>query len=441
MRITVGYTIRRIASFTVLLVLGLMCSNPTIALSLTHDADGRATWDVNGANADRAAIYAAAESAVNTGLLSQFTYAYPAQPASNDKLCAMNAPRTLANQRWADWSTNSSELQAIQELIWATSSQQAAGIRLVYQAFYNESALVARMGSSLYALYAQEREDQRQAYFAAVNKIYGAALVPAKPPSILTLLAKDESTQAKLSSASQAAEQIIAPLRGDYAVYFYALNGGGSFALNGQFALSSASLMKMPTLIALYREADAGRINLDTVYTLEESDMQGGAGILADEQPGYALTYRELARLMGEYSDNTAYEIITRVLGESLIQETINLLGMSQTSFVERLTTAEDMGVLFRKLYQGQVVSDQSRDEILSFIINTAYEDRISLGIPDGITVAHKVGTKIGILSDAGIVFAQDPYILVIMSQRTAAAQASWALPEISRIIYAQWEQ
>jgi len=246
----------------------------------------------------------------------------------------------------------------------------------------------------------------------------------------------------KFEEERQAVEQIIEPLRGTYGIYFRDLEKGDAFSINSLEKMTAASLIKMPTLLTLYREADAGRINLDTIYKLQAADRRGGAGSLIGRPEGSEVSYREMAKLMGEQSDNTAFNIVAnKILGGEKIQNTINLLGMRQTSFNDNITTPEDMGLLFRKLLQEKVVTDKSRDEILSFITNTIWESRIPAGIPKGIKVSHKIGSDIGVVSDAGIVFAKKPFILVIMSQNANEIEAGKALPEIAKKIYEMWEK
>ena len=98
------------------------------------------------------------------------------------------------------------------------------------------------------------------------------------------------------------------------------------------------------------------------------------------------------------------------------------------------------MGILFRKLYLEKVVSDKDRDEILAFITDTIWEDRIPAGVPKGIKVSHKIGTEIGAISDAGIVFGSKPFILVIMTEEANEIEAKKVLPEITKKIYEMYE-
>jgi beta-lactamase class A len=234
----------------------------------------------------------------------------------------------------------------------------------------------------------------------------------------------------------KALEEILKPLRGTYGIYLQDLSSKNILAINAKKQFTAASLIKLPVMLTLYREAEAGRINLETVYRLQEADRRGGAGSLQYKPAGYEITYRKLAEFMGKQSDNTAFSILSRILGEDKIQTVIDSLGMRETSFEENLTTPEDIGIFFERLYRGRVVSDKNRDEILGFLTDTIWEERIPAGLPKGVKTAHKIGSETRVVSDAGIIFSEKPFILAILSQEVNEIEANKALVEITKKIY-----
>jgi len=245
----------------------------------------------------------------------------------------------------------------------------------------------------------------------------------------------------KFEKQKAAVELLLEPLRGKYGIYFEDLEIKESFGINAKETYTAASLIKMPVMLTLYREAEAGRINLEEIYKLQATDKRPGAGALQYKSVGYEISFRKMAELMGKQSDNTAFNVISQNLSAEKIQATINALGMKTTSYADNLTSPEDMGIFFRKLYSERVVSDKSRDEILSFITDTIWEERIPVGVPKGIKVSHKIGTELGVISDAGIVFAPKPFILVIMTEEANEIEAKKALPEITKKIYESTQQ
>jgi len=240
----------------------------------------------------------------------------------------------------------------------------------------------------------------------------------------------------KFEKEKEEIEKMIEPLRGRYGVYFQDLESKSSFEINGKEKFAAASLIKLPVILTLYWEGSEGRIDLDTIYKLKESDKRSGAGSLVGKPVGFEITYRKMAELMGKQSDNTAFFVLSKILGAEKIQAEIEALGMKDTSFANQETSPEDIGLFFRKLYGENVVSDKDKEEILSFMTDTIWEDRIPAGVPEGIKVAHKIGTLPGVISDGGIVFGPKPFVLVILTQDINEIEAKKELPEISKKIW-----
>jgi len=69
-------------------------------------------------------------------------------------------------------------------------------------------------------------------------------------------------------------------------------------------------------IVELYRQALEGKINLDERYLLRETDKTLGSGVLQHLQEGLNPTIRDLAKLMMTLSDNTATDIIMKMLGQ-----------------------------------------------------------------------------------------------------------------------------
>jgi len=227
-------------------------------------------------------------------------------------------------------------------------------------------------------------------------------------------------------------------LKGAYGVFVQDLASRESYGINQNQVFGAASLVKLPVLVALFKEVEAGNLDLETKYTLKTEDKRSGAGSLYYKPAGTVYTYREMAELMGNQSDNTAFNVFKKILGGEKIQGVVNSLGMSQTNIVEFEPSHKDIGRLFYRLYKENILIRDHRDELLSFLTETAWEDRIPAGIPKEIKVSHKVGTEIGIISDAGIVFAEKPFILVILSQGVLEKEAAEILPKIAETVYQQ---
>ena len=225
-------------------------------------------------------------------------------------------------------------------------------------------------------------------------------------------------------------------LRGEYGLYVYRFDDQNGYGLHQNESFPAASLMKLPAMLRFYQEVEKGNLDPETKYVLKENDKILGAGILQGKASGSTYAYKQLVEFMGQYSDNTALKVMRQVLGDTKIQETIDELGMVKTSLKEFETTPQDIGLFFQKLYRGKLINDEHRDEMLVFLTKTAFEDWLPKGLPGNIKVVHKIGKDLGTFSDGGIVFAEKPFVMVMMSKNARELEANEVLPKISKIIW-----
>lgn len=250
------------------------------------------------------------------------------------------------------------------------------------------------------------------------------------------VLEKDDKTQEKSDLVKSRFVEETRKLSGVYGFYVYRLYDDTSYGIYERETFQAASLIKLPVLYALYHEAEEGRISLDKAYTLRETDKIPGSGSLYSDPAGSKITYREMAQAMGKQSDNTAYGIVVSTIGEAQIQELTYEIGMANTVFETNETTPYEIGLFFRKLWNGTLLKEEYSQEILEHLTETIYEDRIPAGIPEDIRVAHKVGTEVNVIADAGIVYAPRPFVLVIMSKGVVEKEARDVFPELARIVW-----
>ena len=232
----------------------------------------------------------------------------------------------------------------------------------------------------------------------------------------------------------------IESLSGVYGLYVIRLNSGVDYGVNENDIFEPASLNKLPVMLAMYIEVENDNLDLETIYVLKDSDKVAGSGSLYGKPEGYELTYGDMLSYMGKESDNTAANIAKTFLGEEKIKQAIEIAGMSDTVVIgeNQKTTPYDIGTFFKKLWEGDIVSKKHRDELLGFITDTIYEKWLAAGIPSSIDVAHKYGREIHVVNDAGIIFADEPFVMVLLSKGVVENEADKAFPELSKIIYDQ---
>lgn len=228
----------------------------------------------------------------------------------------------------------------------------------------------------------------------------------------------------------------IQPLSGFYGFLVIRLNDGTSYGVSSDSKFQGASLLKLPLMTLMYKMSEEGNLNLDTKYTLKETDKVNGSGVLYTQTAGTVYTYRKLAEYMGKNSDRTAYKVMKDVIGADKFKNYLSQIGMNNTDIETGTTTPSDFGILFTKLWKGNLVSQSNRDEILSYLEDTIYEKWISAGVPKNIKVAHKFGQDLGVTADGGIILTDKPYVLIIMSQGITEHDADILFPKVSKDIY-----
>lgn len=228
----------------------------------------------------------------------------------------------------------------------------------------------------------------------------------------------------------------IQPLSGFYGFLVIRLNDGVGYGVSSSDKFQGASLLKLPLMTLMYKMSEEGTLNLDTKYTLKNSDKVKGSGVIYTDTEGTTYTYRKLAEYMGKSSDRTAYKVMKDVVGSDRLKAYLGEIGMNNTDIETGMTTPADLGIIFQKLWNGDLVNQTNRDQILGYLENTIYEKWITAGVPKEIKVAHKFGQDAGVTADAGIVLGNNPYVLVIMGQGITSRDAEILFPKVSKDIY-----
>lgn len=213
-------------------------------------------------------------------------------------------------------------------------------------------------------------------------------------------------------------QQIIEDEKGNYGIAFTNLTTGEQFGINEYEMFSAASVNKVPIVAVLYALEHEEKIDFNEQITLQEWDIQDyGTGSLRYQEPGTTYTIKTLAKLALKESDNTAAFILSEKIGTTVIQERIEKWGLTQTNMNDNTTSPADMRTLFLKIYNHELTTEGKTKELLGFMQETAFEDRISANLPGDVTVSHKTGDGIGSLHDVGIIRSGDEvYFLAVFT-------------------------
>lgn len=202
----------------------------------------------------------------------------------------------------------------------------------------------------------------------------------------------------------------IASASGVYGIYVYRLTTHAGYGIGADSTMPAASIMKVPMMVATYRQVEAGKIKLEDV--------------------------QELMEAMGKRSDNSAVQVLINKIGREFMRQTVKDLGMSHTDFDANTTTAYDLGVMWKNLYEGKLIQSPHWLQMQDFLTDSIFEERISAGVPEDIKVVHKVGTDLDIWADSGIVMSPKPFIITILNDDVDLNEAKELYPKLVQTIY-----
>src|SRR2546429_290079 len=92
------------------------------------------------------------------------------------------------------------------------------------------------------------------------------------------------------------------------------VRGGAPARVDGERAFPAASLFKLPILVEVLAEEDAGQLDPESQLQIRPEDWTDGSGVL-QARVGDRLTVRELTRLMIQESDNIAALVLLDAVG------------------------------------------------------------------------------------------------------------------------------
>jgi beta-lactamase class A len=227
-------------------------------------------------------------------------------------------------------------------------------------------------------------------------------------------------------------------------VYFRDLGSGDTLLVGANTRFHAASTMKVPVMIQLFRDRDAGALSLDdsvVVHNAFRSIVDSSPYLLdkADDSDSslYALegqrrSIRQLIDLMETVSSNLATNLLIDRVGANRANTTAHALGADSIlvlrgvedgkayrAGMNNTTTARDLGMLFTALAQYRAASPAACREMLDILARQFFTEGIPAGVPPGTRVAHKTGWIDGVVyHDAGVVYPASgaPYVLVVLT-------------------------
>ncbi len=250
-----------------------------------------------------------------------------------------------------------------------------------------------------------------------------ASFAPAKPePSLQELITKTlEGTE------------------GTYSVVVHHLVDGRYASLEPDYIYHTASLFKLAVLAAAYRERDAGRLDFERLLVIEDFYVEYDLGTLAllGLEPEDRVSVEDAIKAMIVVSDTSLALMVQDAAGAGRVRDLVEAEGLTNTSLPKPplLSTAADMVRLLEIIASGSGFTAESREEMLSLLLQERTFSGIGAGVPDGIPVANKTGNWGDATHDVAIVWGPSgPYLLAVLSDR------AWEWEPTARLSQAVYE-
>ena len=174
-------------------------------------------------------------------------------------------------------------------------------------------------------------------------------------------------------------------------------SGSVRFALRSDSVLPTASVCKLFILCELFRQAEAGTIDLKAPLGWRPDQHRGGDGVLRAMVPGQTLSVHNMAVLMIVMSDNIATAALTELVGPANIQRSLKSWKLNDSDFHRGLPSgpnaaemkqpagsARDLCGLMARIHRRELLTPKSCDEIIRILRAQRVNDMIPRYIPVG---------------------------------------------------------
>ena len=264
----------------------------------------------------------------------------------------------------------------------------------------------------------------------------------------------------------QRIETISQGVSANWGIYIKSLDTGEEIAINADQPMDTMSTIKIPLLVDVYRQVDAGKLNTSDRIVMHTADKRFGTGVLRTLDDGLNLSFHDALMLMIIQSDNTGTDMaFARAGGPTHVTQTMHQMGFNSiqatgTTFdwfsalaaagdpaygklspgelftkgfpqtltdaeVEKfhfdgkhpfgLSSARDMGRLLEMIATNKAASEKSCKEMMHLLSLQQMRTRIPKYMDDDTDTPHKTGDfPPYIANDIGLIETSSARVVVV---------------------------
>ena len=207
--------------------------------------------------------------------------------------------------------------------------------------------------------------------------------------------------------------QIIKGKNATVAVSINSFEGNFNLNINGNKKLPMLSVFKFHIALAVLKEVDKGKLNLDQKIFIKKSELLDNTwSPIRKKFPegNIEMSLGELIKYTVAQSDNNGCDILLRLIGGTeTVQKFIHSKGIKDFQIKadeEKMhqgyefmylnwTTTNDSNLLLKKFYEGKIISKTFTDFLIQTMLETnTGTNKIVAQLPAGTWVAHKTGSS-----------------------------------------------
>jgi beta-lactamase class A len=205
------------------------------------------------------------------------------------------------------------------------------------------------------------------------------------------------------------------------------LTTGAMSGINLNASMPAASTIKIPVMVEVFEQMAEGKVSLNQVVHLTNADRDWGWGELCNAPAGSAYTVSQLLWKMITRSDNTATNMLIRLVGRDSINATMRRLGLTHTRVADYIrsdgdirslrSSAGDMARLLDAIARDELIDPWSSRQMMLILEGQRHNGLLPVPLPKDLKIAHKTGELHDTLNDVGIVeYDQEPYVIAVMT-------------------------
>jgi beta-lactamase class A len=227
-----------------------------------------------------------------------------------------------------------------------------------------------------------------------------------------------QQPQTPTQRVQSAIETLTRSVNATWGIYVKSIETGEEIAVDADRQMETMSTIKIPLMIEALEQIKAGKFKLTDTYTFVAADSQPGTGTIQRLDPGATMTVKDLITMMIIVSDNTATEVLYRMVGgPDAVNARMTTLGLTKTRALNvpskwfpqlraasspeqfyrdgkypfGLSTPREMGRLLEMMERGTLVDRSSSDLMLQIMRGQLYRTRIPRYVT-GYRIPHKTG-------------------------------------------------